>query len=231
MLLEQFFHIGFPQELSLAVFTVRSYLAGSKQEVMDIIRRHLRRGGKILHNVHSCFTIAGTGLKVRQLVLFVAFDTNPTVAELNELAKSIAADRPIISAIHCRSWNISAIQPAPTIASIDPVLTDAEARTIGIQHPDILTRSWFGRDKDGRSVLRTAIVGSKDEVDARSALSDSGDGEDATPAAAGPAAVPAAGASVPRFDAKGLRFDGGDGSSSSSSAAAGAASSSSAMAP
>jgi hypothetical protein len=54
-------------------------------------------------------------------------------------------------------------------------LSDTEVRTLGIQHPDIETRAWFGRDEDGRSILRTAVVGSREEIEARSSEDDDAD--------------------------------------------------------
>jgi hypothetical protein len=201
MLLEQFFHTGFPQECSLAIFNVRTYGATNKKEAMDIIKRHFRPNGTVVHHLQYVFTVPGTCLLVRQVVLFIVFDTPPTIAVLDDLAKTLAADRPIISATHCRSWTLSAIQPAPTMGPIDLVLSDAEARAIGTQNPDIQTRSWMGRDKEGRAILRTAIVSSTVEVEARSPGHSDGEGEgDDTPAAGGPATAtvdPASGAMAP----------------------------------
>ena len=66
----------------------------------------------------------------------------------------------ILSAVHLRSWACQEQQPVLQDFVPESLLTDAEAQSLSIQHPEISTRAYFGRDEDGRAILRTVVIGS-----------------------------------------------------------------------
>jgi hypothetical protein len=107
--------------------------------------------------------------------MWITFNKFVGIEVMHRLANVLVQSRPIIGAIHLRSWNITSSASESGNDVVPPTLTDAEARCIALQHPNIRIRAWFGMDSAGKPILRSAIVGSTEEINAR----EPGDSEDA----------------------------------------------------
>jgi len=170
MLFLDVFHPNSPPQFTIATFCIKAYGVDSNDAAIAIIQERLRPGMQLLHHIDATFKVEGTSIAIFDVMAFVMIDRAMTIEDIHFLCKEIAAERPIVGATYMRGWSVGLVPPAPAvnIARVSGSLTDTEVRTLEIQHPHIQTRAWFGQDEEGRAILRTAIVGSAEEIAARS---------------------------------------------------------------
>jgi hypothetical protein len=171
------FNANSPPAFTIAVFDIKSCGTEDYDGVIDTIKERLPPGMKLINHTRSVFTVNGTAISIFNVLGYVMVDNTVESDVFYGVAKSIGEDRPIIGATYIRSWSVE-LSTGDVWRDL-PSLSDTEVRTLGIQHPDIETRAWFGRDEDGKPILRTAIVGSTDEIEGRSPP-DSGDEDEPT---------------------------------------------------
>jgi hypothetical protein len=157
-----------PPAFTIATFNIRAYGAENNTAVITAIKQRLQPEMKLMHHIDSTFKVKGTAISIFNTVAFVMVEKPVTIEVCYDLCKAIAAERPIIGADYIRAWSVGVVPPVGDMFRIPPRLTDTEVRTLGIQHPEIENRAWFGRDEDGKPILRTAIVGSTEEIEGRS---------------------------------------------------------------
>jgi hypothetical protein len=168
-----------PPAFTIATFDIKAYGVEDYDTVIDTIKQRLHPGMKLINHTRSTFTVDGTEISIFKVLGYVMVDKNVESDVFYNVAKSIAGDRPIIGATYIRSWSVTLSTASGDVWRDVPLLSDAEVRMLGIQHPDIETRAWFGTNEEGRPILRTAIVGSTDEIESRSAP-ESGDDDEST---------------------------------------------------
>jgi hypothetical protein len=143
----------------IAMFNIRSYGATS-ETVLAAIRERLAPG-ELIHHHETQFILPGTTMTFTNLIICAKIN-EITTASVDQLGRTLCGSALILSAVHLRSWACQ--EQHPVFQELVPVpeglLTDAEARSLSIHHPEITTRAYFGRDAAGRNVLRTVVIGS-----------------------------------------------------------------------
>ncbi len=145
---------------TIETFNLRAYGFENYNASITAIKQRLQPGMKLIHHIDSTFTVKGTAISILNVLAFIMIDKPATIEVFRYLCKSIAAERPIIGATYIRAWSVGLVPPVADIWRVGPSLSDTEVSTLGILHPNIETRAWFGKDEDGRPILSTAVVGS-----------------------------------------------------------------------
>ncbi len=150
------FHRETSASFGVAIFNLRSF-GTDIATTMGVVNEQLGSSMLVSHE-HSEFVLPGTGLTFLNVTIVVTLP-EVTTFSLHVLSRSLQ-QAPIISAVHVRSWSVAEHHEQVRDFVPDGLLTDAEARSLALQHPEVAVRAYFGAGEDGRMILRTVVVGS-----------------------------------------------------------------------